>query len=118
MPEEEIAKLERPATMQVLRPPNQPSIYVNGMRIAISFADIRMYLLDIAPQLSESGPLSQNAPPQQVSAQVAIELGCLICTPEFVKVFARSLNETIDGYESRFGKIREKPTEASPPESR
>lgn len=118
MSEEKTTKPQHPATMQVLRPPNQPSFYINGMRLAMSFADIRMYLLDINPALSESAPLDRGGPPQQASGQVAIELGCLICTPEFAKVFAHSLNAAIDTYESQFGKIREKPTEAPPPESK
>lgn len=115
MPEEETIKMESPPTAEIVRPQTSVSFYVNGTRLAMSFADIRMYLLDMGPPLSPGPlPLNSSEPQQQLGVRVACEYGCLIFTPEFLKILARALNAAVDQYEAQFGKIRDKPIEPPP----
>jgi|SRR5215469_124675 len=78
------------ATVQI---PNMPLMYFNHARVVSSNFDLRVFF----------GIGNITAQGQQA----LVEQLCVVLTPEFASQLTASLATTIEGFERRFGKLRE-----------
>jgi hypothetical protein len=97
---------ENPGTFETK---GTPTIYCNLATAALSYSDIRIYLLEQSPSellLNPTGNQLVEKPPLNESKC------CLVLSPEFAASLAKVLTDTITQYERVFGSLRPQPTQA------
>ncbi len=94
----------------ISRSPDFVSFYANASRIAMSFADIRMYFYETIPEQPES---LATGPIPTTGTQTWLERAAVTIAPEYLKILAEALADAVKQYEETFGQIRKKPPDAA-----
>lgn len=81
-------------TIKLVHNPNLPVLYVNNANFASSAIEVRLTLLDTA------------SIPGDDSGVIATEKLCLVMSPEFADILAKTLTKQMQAFEERFGKLR------------
>ncbi|HXJ95898.1 MAG TPA: DUF3467 domain-containing protein [Terriglobia bacterium] len=93
MPEEKPSeKSEEKTVHKLMRNPNLPQIYINGMQVAIGYYEIRMTLLETSPSGANEATTK--------------ELISLIIPPECARGIADGMVKAVEQYEKEFGPLR------------
>jgi hypothetical protein len=88
-----------------------PVVYVNNVRLAISFSDFRLFLGEAIPN-SPSGPstgLLQQAPGAKVVDRLAV-----VISPDLIPSLVDGLARGLQAYQAQFGSLRTPPQQPQP----
>jgi len=80
-----------------------PVVYVNAVRVALSFTDIRLYLGEGIPTAFA------DTPGVHPLNQHIIDRICVVLTPESLPQLVKGLESAIENYQKFFGQIRTPP---------
>lgn len=86
---------------------NIPVVYTNSIRMALSFADLRLFVGEALP----SGPPQPagSAPLLSTSAVDQVDRVCIVVSPDLVPQIIRGLESAVDAYQKAFGPLRTLP---------
>lgn len=85
-------------------PSEVPVIYVNAVRVAVSFTDVRLFL-------GENFPIAfgEEAKPHVVQGQHIVDRICAVVSPELLPQLIEGLSKGLQNYQSNFGPLRPLP---------
>jgi len=84
---------------------NLPVLYVNSIRLALSFTDLRLFLGEAMP-----AKISPELMPTMVNAPATtVDRICVVISPDAIPAIAAGLLAAAKQYEANFGPLRKPP---------
>jgi hypothetical protein len=86
---------------------NIPVVYTNSVRLALSFADFRLFMGEALP----SGPIQPAGNPPVLSATAVdqVDRVCIVISPDIIPQLIKGLETAVDAYQKAFGPLRTLP---------
>lgn len=102
---------------QQQNPANVPLIYANNIRLAMSFADVRIFFGEALPSAMPTAPPGEAV---HVSANPqSVDRVCIIISPDLIPTLASGLAKATELYQAQFGPLRKPPHSLpQPPEQK